>query len=146
MNIGLKEVHIGEAILKQLEKQKMTKTEFGRRIGVPQQHVNRIFERETIETNRLIKICHALNYNFFALFCEFPTNVSAYLAAVSLGDGDAFNSIGDAALLAQLEVMKEKVKGLEESKQGQREQIEQLKSQLQDKIEIIELNKKLQNH
>lgn len=85
-NIELKEVHIGKAIKERLNELKMTKTEFGRLIGVPQQHVNRIFERETIETKKLIKISRALDFNFFALFCQFPTNISAYLSAVALGD------------------------------------------------------------
>lgn len=106
-NIQLKDVHVGQAIKKRYEATGMTKTEFGRLIGVPQQHINRIFERDTMETKKLAKICQALDYNFFALFCEFPTNVNAYLAAVALGNGDANNNIGEAAVLAEIELYKE---------------------------------------
>lgn len=148
-NVELKEVHIGQAIKKRLDELEITKTEFGRRIGVPQQHVNRIFERETIETKRLVKICRALDFNFFALFCKFPTNVNAYLAAVALGDGDANNNIGEAAVLAQLEVLKVKLAGAETTEADLRDQIaglkdnvEQLKANLRDKDEIINLLKK----
>ena len=147
-NVELKEVHIGKAIKERLEELKMTKTEFGRLIGVPQQHVNRIFERETIETKKLIKICRALDLNFFALFCKFPTNISAYLSAVALGDGDANNSLGETAVLSQLEVMKvklEKAEGTEKDLRAQiaglKDNVEQLKSNLQDKDEIINLLK-----
>lgn len=147
-NIQLKDVHVGQAIKKRYEATGMTKTEFGRLIGVPQQHINRIFERDTMETKKLAKICQALDYNFFALFCEFPTNVNAYLAAVALGNGDANNNIGDAALLAQLELYKERVDGLKENKSTLKDQIatlkdtvEQLKSQLQDKDELIAIYK-----
>ena len=145
-NIELKEVHIGKAIKERLDALKMTKTEFGRLIGVPQQHVNRIFERETIETKKLVKICRALDYNFFALFCQFPTNISAYLSAVALGDGDANNNLGETAVLSQLEVMKVKLEKAEGTERDLRDQIgglkdnvEQLKSNLQDKDEIIKL-------
>lgn len=147
-NIELKEVHIGQAIKKRLDELEMTKTEFGRRIGVPQQHVNRIFERETIETKRLVKICRALDFNFFALFCQFPTQVNAYLAAVALGNGDANNNIGETAILSQLEVLKVKLAGAESTETTLRDQIsglkdnvEQLKSNLRDKDEIINLLK-----
>lgn len=148
INVELKEVHIGKAIKERLDELKMTKTEFGRLIGVPQQHVNRIFERDTIETKKLVRICRALSYNFFALFCQFPTNVNAYLAAVALGDGDAHNNVGDTAILTQLEVYKVKLDGaasteadLRDQIAGLKDSVEQLKSNLQDKDEIINLLK-----
>ncbi len=151
-NVELKEVHIGKAIRERLEELKMTKTEFGRLIGVPQQHVNRIFERETIETKKLLKICRALDFNFFALFCKFPTNISAYLSAVALGNGDANNNLGETAVLSQLEVMKVKLEKAEVTERDLRDQIgglkdnvEQLKSNLHDKDEIINLLKTNRN-
>lgn len=152
-NIELKEVHVGHAIKARLEKLNMTKTEFGRQIGVPQQHINRILERETMETAKLVKICKVLDYNFFALFCSFPTSINAYLAAVALGDGDAQNYIGDAAMLAELELTKEKNNGLEESKKLLQDQVDtlkgqvsQLQSQLTDKDELIKLYKTNREH
>lgn len=147
INIALKEVHIGQAIKKRIEELGMTKSEFGRLIGVPQQHINRILERDTMETKKLIKVCRALEFNFFALFCEFPTSVNAYLAAVALG-GNATYSVGDASLLAQMEANKVKADGLQENTSLLREQIailkdqvEGLKKQLEDKDEIITLYK-----
>ena len=147
-NIQLTDVHVGQAIKKRYEATGMTKTEFGRLIGVPQQHINRIFERDTMETQTLAKICQALDYNFFALFCEFPTNVNAYLAAVALGNGDANNNIGEAAVLAEIELYKERVGGLKENTSTLKDQIstlkdtvEQLKSQLRDKDELIAIYK-----
>lgn len=148
INIELKNVHVGQAIKKRFDELEMTKTEFGRLIGVPQQHINRIFERETMETKKLSKICQALEFNFFALFCDFPTSVNAYLAAVALGNGDANNNIGDAALLSQIDLYKERVEGLKENKSSLKDQIAtlkdtvaQLKSQLKDKDELIAIYK-----
>lgn len=147
INISLKEVHIGQAIKKRIEELGMTKSEFGRLISVPQQHINRILERDTMETKKLVKVCCALEFNFFALFCEFPTSVNAYLAAVALG-GNATYSVGDASLLAQMEANKVRADGLQENTSLLREQIailkdqvEGLKKQLEDKDEIITLYK-----
>ena len=101
MKLGIQQVHIGQAIDKRRIELGLSKSEFGRKIGVPQQHVNRILERETMETVRLVKVCEALDFNFFALFSPMQNQISAYLAAVTL-DGDAHNNIGDSALAAQL--------------------------------------------
>ena len=101
MDIDVKPVHIGQAIDKRRLELGLSKSEFGRKIGVPQQHVNRILERETMETTKLIKVCQALDFNFFALFCSMSHQISAYLAAVTL-NGNAHNTIGDNELAAQL--------------------------------------------
>jgi len=97
-NIQLKEVHIGQEIDKRREELNMSKSEFGRLIGVPQQHVNRIFENVSIDTVKLIS------------------------------------------------------EGLEESKpllidqiNGLKDQISQLKSQLDDKNELINIYKQRVN-
>lgn len=146
MNIELKDVHIGEAIERRLKDIKMTKTDFGRLIDVPQQHVNRIFSRDTIETKKLERICRALDYNFFALFCNFPSQISAFLSAIALGDGDANNIIGDASILANMEMWKIKKEAKEETEKLLRDQIQdlknsidQLKANLNDKETIINL-------
>ena len=147
-NIELKEVHIGQAIDKRREELGMSKSEFGRLIKIPQQHVNRIFERESIDTAKLVNICRVLDYNFFALYCEFPDNVYAFMAAIAMGNGDALNCIGDAALASQVEQLKFKIESMEENRETLKDQIavlkdqvEQLKSNLRDKDEIINIIK-----
>ena len=61
MEISIKHVHVGAEIEKRRVELGLSKSELGRRIGVPQQHVNRILERETMETNRLVKVSEALD-------------------------------------------------------------------------------------
>lgn len=148
MVIKLNKVNIGEEIKKRLEEKKMSKSEFARRIGAQQQHINRVFEKDTIETKRLEAVSEALDFNFFSLYCETPNNVFAYLAAVSMGDGDAINLMGDAALIAQMEVLREKVESLERERGTLTDQVEslkknvaQLEANLRDKDEIINLVK-----
>lgn len=139
MDIELKDVHVGQEIAKRIAELGITKTEFGNRIGVSQQHVNRILERETMETKKLFRVCRVLDMNIFARFCSFPTNVNAYLAAVTLGDGHASNNIGDAAALVQIEVYKAKLESSAEIITSLKEQIAQLKDQLRDKNALVEI-------
>lgn len=147
MDIDVKPVHIGQAIDKRRLELGISKSEFGRKIGVPQQHVNRILERETMETTKLIKVCQALDFNFFALFCSMSHQISAYLAAVTL-NGNANNTIGDNELAAQLskeqavvESQKETIRLLKEQLDNLNTQINRLDSNLKDKDEIIRLLK-----
>ena len=91
MNIDIKDVHVGQAIDHRRNELGLSKSELGRRLGIPQQHINRLLERETMETKRLVKACKALDFNFFALFCPVNPQISAYLAAVALDGGDAHN-------------------------------------------------------
>ena len=72
MEMNIKHVHVGAEIEKRRVELGLSKSELGRRIGVPQQHVNRILERETMETNRLVKVSEALDCNFFSFFCPIP--------------------------------------------------------------------------
>ena len=64
----LKKVDIGAEIEARINQLGLSKSEFGRKIGIPQQNVNRILEKPNIDTDRLFQICNVLDYNFFALF------------------------------------------------------------------------------
>lgn len=146
MEMNIKHVHVGAEIEKRRVELGLSKSELGRRIGVPQQHVNRILERNH-ETNRLVKVSEALDCNFFSLFCSVPQQISAYWAAVSL-QGSAHNIIGDTELAAQLEKeqsntenLKETIKLLKEQIESLNSQIKRLDSNLKDKDAIIELLK-----
>ena len=145
MEINIRHVHVGAEIEKRRVELGLSKSELGRRIGVPQLHVNRILERETLETSRLVKVSEALDYNFFSLFCSVPQQISAYLAAVSL-QGSANNIIGEAELASQLskertevESQKEAIKLLKEQIANLNLQITRLESHLDDKDRIIKL-------
>ena len=143
MEINIKRTHVGAAIEKRRVELGISKSELGRRIGVTQQHVNRILERDTMETSRLVKVSEALDYNFFSLFCPVPQQISANLAAVSL-QGNAHNIIGEAELASQLskeqaevESQKEVIKLLREQIDNLKMQITRLESHLGDKERII---------
>lgn len=147
MDIKVSHVHVGHAIENRRKELGISKSELGRRIGVTQQHVNRILERETMETSKLVKVCEALDFNFFTLFWPVQHQISAYLAAVAV-DGNAHNNIGDAELVAQLNKVQSEVENKNETIELLKEQIESLNAQitrldsnLKDKDAIIELLK-----
>ena len=148
MNIDIKDVHVGQAIDQRRNELGLSKSELGRRLGIPQQHINRLLERETMETKRLVKAGKGLAFNFFALFCPVNPQISAYLAAVALDGGDANNNIGDSGLAAQLTAEQTKVENLNGTIKLLKEQIDSLNAQiirldsnLKDKDAIIELLK-----
>lgn len=70
MSIGIKHVHIGREIDKRRLELGISKSELGRCIHVPQQHINHILEKETIDTGKLIDISVALEKNFFDLYAS----------------------------------------------------------------------------
>ena len=64
----IRDINIGLSIEQYLNAKNISKSEFGRRIGIMQQNVNRILSKSNIDTDKLIKISEALGYNFFQEF------------------------------------------------------------------------------
>ncbi|HTF17192.1 MAG TPA: helix-turn-helix transcriptional regulator [Chryseolinea sp.] len=62
------QVIIGEVIKKILVSRKMKLKDFAEDLGMARQNVYRIFEKDSIETDLLIKVSSVLNYNFFQHF------------------------------------------------------------------------------
>ena len=104
-------VNIGLSIEQKLNELGINKSEFGRRIGVANQNVNRILERKSIDTDKLIEISNALGYNFFLEFIEDANN------AVANGDGSVAvsgNNNSNVVAGGETALLKEQVKHLEE--------------------------------
>lgn len=133
------EVHIGREILKRFSASGMSKSEFGRRIDVSQQHVNRIFEKGSIDTDKLSRISDVLGFNFFTLYCDAQTIISATSSAVSIGNHQVQNNIGDSTLLSQLAQKDMIIENAKKTEVLLNAQIEQLQASLKDKELIINL-------
>lgn len=84
----IKNVNIGLLIEQRMNELGMSKSEFARKINMPSQNINRIFARNSIDTDKLILISVALNYDFFKEFTSSDKvsvgNVDH--AAVAVGD------------------------------------------------------------
>jgi len=68
VNYWIMQVIIGEVIKKILVSRKMKLKDFAEDLGMARQNVYRIFEKDSIETDLLIKVSSVLNYNFFQHF------------------------------------------------------------------------------
>lgn len=124
-------VHIGEAIDARRCELKMTKSEFARRIGLCQQHVNNITRKDSVQTNLLIKISEALDYNFFDLYCspdilsDLPKDIKEPFRAMQLD-------------MEREKRMKEKAVN-EEQIENLKQMVSILEQRLKDKDTIIKL-------
>lgn len=112
--MNIERVNIGLSIEQKLNELGMSKSEFGRKIGVPQQNVNRILDKTSIDTDKLATISEALGYNFFK---EYTDDLSYTSMEVSLagnnnqvnGNGAHNNINGDVSAA----IWEERVKSLE---------------------------------
>lgn len=89
------EINIGLRIEQRINELGFSKSEFGRRIGIPQQNVNRILAKSNIDTDKLILISNALDYNFFSDYkddCN-SNSINAVNSAIATGSGNANNNV-----------------------------------------------------
>lgn len=110
----IEKVNIGLSIEQKLNELGMSKAEFGRKIGVPQQNVNRILDKTSIDTDKLIAISEALDFNFFDCFhsIEEYSSANAGNGGVAVaGNGTAHHFTTNASCEAA--VLAERVKSLE---------------------------------
>ena len=112
----IEKVNIGLAIEQKLNELGMSKSEFGRKIGIPQQNVNRILEKPNIDTEKLITISEALGYNFFMYYVG-EHNTSVVNGALATGDRSvAVNGNNNSHVVAggETALLQERIKHLED--------------------------------
>lgn len=111
----LQTVNIGLAIEQIINARGISKSEFGRKIGVAQQNVNRILERSNIDTDKLVTISEALDFNFFTCFCAVDESAAAIAdnGAVAVAGGATAHHITTNATNAGDAVLQQKVEALE---------------------------------
>jgi transcriptional regulator with XRE-family HTH domain len=61
-------IHIGQLIEARLDAMGITKSEFARRINRARQNVSDIINRPSVDTELLLLICNALEYDFFQYY------------------------------------------------------------------------------
>lgn len=80
--------HIGSFIKKVADQQKKGPTELGREINTSKQNVYGIFKRKSIDTQLLVKLSRALNYDFFMEYVRrLEMSPSERLNGVAHSDG-----------------------------------------------------------
>jgi DNA-binding Xre family transcriptional regulator len=63
-------LHIGKLVAKVVKEKGIKPIVLADKIHTSKQNLNHIFKRENIDTAILLKLCSALDYNFFVHYCE----------------------------------------------------------------------------
>ena len=122
------QIHIGHEIESRINELRISKTEFARRVGTSKQNINRILEKESIDTALLIKYSEILDYNFFNLYADGSNQITVQATnhSAASGSGDIFNSVISEA------VLEEKINFLEALLTEKDERIADLKERIED--------------
>lgn len=84
-NIDIPEIHIGNMILDYMKQHRISQAELARNIKLDTSNLNKLLKKKSMETDRLMDICIALEHNFFPLFCN---DTKAYNSVTSYGPID----------------------------------------------------------
>jgi hypothetical protein len=77
------EIHIGSMIRLRAKELRIGPTELGSKINTSKQNVYGIYKRRSIDTRLLVKICVALDYDFFKYYTK-----SLQLSEAPVAEGD----------------------------------------------------------
>ena len=67
----MKDLNLGEIIGRVHDEKGATKAQLALYLGIDKQNVNRfVFEKKSVDTDLLCKLCEFYDYNFFQLFFE----------------------------------------------------------------------------
>lgn len=107
-------INIGLLIEQKMNELEVSKSEMARRSGIANQNINRVLERSSIDTDKLIAISEALNFNFFDCFhtIDERSTATADNGGVAVaGNGTAHHITTNAS--ADVAVLQERVRSLE---------------------------------
>lgn len=107
-------VNIGLLIEQKMNELDINKSEMARRSGIANQNINRVLERSSIDTDKLVAISEALDFNFFDCFrtIEEQGAATADNGGVAVaGNGTAHHITTNAS--ADAAVLQERIKSLE---------------------------------
>lgn len=107
-------INIGLLIEQKMNELDINKSEMARRSGIANQNINRVLERSSIDTDKLIAISEALDFNFFDCFRSIEENsiATADNGGVAVaGNGTAHHFTTNAS--CEVAVLQERIKSLE---------------------------------
>lgn len=108
-------VNIGLLIEQKMNELDINKSEMARRSGIANQNINRVLERSSIDTDKLVAISEALDFNFFDCFRtkEEQGTATADNGGVAVaGNGTAHHFTTNSSVGTDA-VLQERIKSLE---------------------------------
>lgn len=100
-------VNIGLLIEQKMNELDINKSEMARRSGIANQNINRVLERSSIDTDKLIAISEALDFNFFDCFRSIEDN------SIATADNGGVAVAGNGTASCEVAVLQERIKSLE---------------------------------
>ena len=106
-------INIGLLIEQKMNELNVSKSEMARRSGIANQNINRVLERSSIDTDKLVAISEALDFNFFDCYHSNKSNgVTADNGGVAVaGNGTEHHITTNVS--ADAAVLQERIKSLE---------------------------------
>lgn len=101
--------NIGLLIEQKINELGLNKSELARRINVPNQNINRLLEKSSIDTDKLVQISEALDFDFFDYFHIKEKDINAIANGHS-----SVAAINSSVTMESNGILKERVKYLEE--------------------------------
>lgn len=109
-----KDVHIGLAIEQRMNELGLNKSQLALRIGFSNQYINKLFNKDGIDTSRLISISEALDYDFFSLYRPIEGDATPVTHIVKTkGDNSPATMNGDVNVAAPQPILNERIEALE---------------------------------
>ena len=107
-------VNIGLLIEQKMNELDINKSEMARRSGIANQNINRVLERSSIDTDKLVAISEALDFNFFDCFRSIKEHSTATAdngGVAVAGNGTAHHFTTNTS--CEVAVLQERIKSLE---------------------------------
>lgn len=113
IDMKFEKINIGLLIEQKMNELNVSKSEMARRSGIANQNINRVLERSSIDTDKLVAISEALDFNFFDCYHSNKSNgVTADNGGVAVaGNGTAHHITTNVS--ADAAVLQERIKSLE---------------------------------
>jgi len=123
-------IHIGMMIKARMKEMRLSPTEFAKRLGYSLPGTTSIFERHTMQTDVLLKVCKALEYDFFKHY-RIEEDVTG-------GKGQGAGEKDSSTKLKMTREEEEQKKLQEKNTEGEKE-IAELKKELEYLKKIVRL-------
>ena len=107
-------INIGLLIEQKMNELNVSKSEMARRSGIANQNINRVLERSSIDTDKLVAISEALDFNFFDCYHSNKSNgVTADIGGVAVAGNSTAHHFTTNSSVETDAVLQERIKSLE---------------------------------
>lgn len=114
IDMKFEKINIGLLIEQKMNELNVSKSEMARRSGIANQNINRVLERSSINTDKLVAISEALDFNFFDCYHSNKSNgVTADNGGVAVAGNSTAHHFTTNSSVETAAVLQERIKSLE---------------------------------